>query len=487
MYFEPTYDIIKNLITNPVRDVKMLKKYIGTKQFYKSALLIAVPIMVQNGITNFVSMLDNIMVGSVGTVEMAGVSIANTIMFVFNLAIFGAVSGAGIFGAQFFGKGDEDGLRQTFRFKLLACALLSVVGIVVFRLFGESLIGVYLRGEGDVEDIAASLAVGTRYLHIMLLGIPPFVLVQSYAGTLRETRQTALPMKAGIAAVTVNLVFNWLLIFGNLGLPRLNAEGAAIATVLSRYVEAAIVVIWTHCNKEKNPFAVGLYLSFRISPALAKRITVKALPLLINETLWAFGQAILTQCYSYRGYDVVSATTICSTVTNVCNVAFLSMGAAIGIIVGQLLGAGKSEEAIDTDRKLIVFTEAICLFFVGILAGISGLFPKLYRTSDAIRSLASSFILIAACMMPFNAFSNASYFTLRSGGRTFITFLFDSVYACLVAAPIAYVLSRFTPIPIVWLYFITQFTEFGKCIIGFLMIRSRIWVQNIVTEEANPI
>lgn len=468
-----------------IQGTKMKQKYIGSKQFYKQALIIAVPIMLQNGITNFVSLLDNIMVGAVGTVQMAGVSIANTILFVFNLAIFGAVSGAGIFGAQFFGKGDHDGLRQTFRFKLLACALLSAVGITVFLLFGERLIDIYLRGEGDVEDIAASLAVGTRYLRIMLLGIPPFVLVQSYAGTLRETKQTALPMKAGIAAVLVNLVFNWLLIFGNFGLPKMDAEGAAVATVISRYVEAAIVICWTHRNKEKNPFAVGLYRKFRISPALAKRITVKAFPLLINETLWALGQAILTQCYSYRGYDVVSATTICSTITNVCNVAFLSMGSAIGIIVGQLLGAGKSEEAVDTDRKLIVFTEGICLVCVGILAGISGLFPQLYRTSDEIRSLASSFILIAACVMPINAFANASYFTLRSGGKTFITFLFDSVYSCVIVAPIAYVLSRFTPIPIVWLFLLTQLTEFGKCIIGYLMIRSRIWVQNIVTEEAN--
>lgn len=466
------------------RNQKMLKKYIGNRQFYKAALLIAVPIMVQNGITNFVSMLDNIMVGAVGTVEMAGVSIANTILFVFNLAVFGAVSGAGIFGAQFYGKGDMDGVRQTFRYKLLICALLSAVGIAVFYLFGESLISIYLRGEGDAKDIAGSLAVGKRYLRLMLLGIPPFVLVQSYAGTLREAGQTALPMKAGIAAVLVNLVFNWLLIFGNLGFPELKAEGAAIATVLSRYVEAAIVIIWTHAHREQNPFAVGLYRQFSLPSGLVKRITVKALPLLLNETLWALGQAILTQCYSYRGYNVVSATTISSTIINVCNVAFLAMGSAIGIIVGQLLGAGKTEQAIDTDRKLIVFSELICILFGGILAGVSGLFPRLYRTSEEIRSLASSFILISACVMPIHSFANAAYFTLRSGGKTFVTFLFDSVYACVIVAPIAYVLSRFTALPIVPLYLLTQLAEFGKCIIGFLMIRSRVWVQNIVSKEA---
>lgn len=462
----------------------MLKKYIGSKSFYKTALLIAIPIMIQNGITNFVSMLDNIMVGTVGTVEMAGVSIANTIIFVFNLAVFGAVSGAGIYGAQFFGKGDNEGVRDTFRYKLLICLLLSVLGIAVFLIFGKDLINVYLRGKGDVQNIAASLNVGTKYLHIMLLGIPPFVLVQSYASTLRETGQTTLPMKAGIAAVIVNLVLNWLLIFGNFGLPKLGAAGAAIATVISRYVEVAIIIIWTTRHAQSNPFTVGVFRHFRISPALMKKITFKSVPLLINETLWALGQAILIQCYSYRGYDVVSATTICSTVTNVCNVAFLAMGSAIGIIVGQLLGAGKSEEAIDADRKLIVFSQLICIIFGGILAGVSGIFPKLYNTTDEIRKLATSFIIISACMMPFHSYANAAYFTLRSGGKTFVTFLFDSVYSCLVVSPFAFVLSRFTTLTIVPLYLLTQMTEFGKCIIGYFMIRSRIWVQNIVNKEA---
>lgn len=462
----------------------MLKKYIGSRNFYKSTLVIAVPIMIQNGITNFVGMLDNIMVGSIGTVEMAGVSIANIIMFVFNLAVFGAVSGAGIFGAQFFGKGDHNGVRDTFRYKLLICAVLSFAGAAVFLLFGQNLIDAYLRGKGDVEDIAASLRVGTRYLNLMLFGIPPFVLVQSYASTLRETGQTTLPMKAGIAAVFTNLLLNWLLIFGNLGLPRLDADGAAVATVISRYVEAAIVIAWTHRHTAENKFAVGVFRQFRIERTLLKNITLKALPLLVNETLWALGQAILAQCYSYRGYDVVSATTISNTITEVCNVAFLAMGNAIGIMIGQLLGAGKTEEAVDADRKLIVFSELICILFGGILAGVSGLFPNLYNTTDEIRRLASALILISACLMPLHSFANASYFTLRSGGKTMVTFLFDSVYACVVAAPVAYVLSRFTPLPIIPLYLITQMTEFGKCVIGAIMLRKRVWVQNIVNPEA---
>ena len=460
-----------------------MNRYFGNRQFYKTALAVALPIMIQNGITNFVGMLDNIMVGRVGTVEMTGVSIANTLLFVFNLAVFGAVSGAGIFGAQFFGKGDMAGVRHAFRFKVLECAILLAVGCTVFLTFGKNLMELYLRGEGERENIEDSLRFAESYLRIMLLGMPAFVLAQCYAGTLRESRQTVVPMAAGVTAVLVNCFGNWVLIFGKLGLPRLGSDGAAIATVISRYIEAAIVICWTHANAEKHPFIRGAWRSLRIPGRLAGQIAVRGLPLILNETLWALGQALLLQCYSIRGYHVVSATNIASSLGNVCSVAFIAMGVAIGILVGQYLGAGKTEEAKEADRRLIVLTELICVVFGSLMALLSRPFPRIYNTEESIRSLASSFILINAALMPVNAYSNAAYFTLRSGGRTFVTFLFDSVFSCAVVAPVAFCLSRFTNLPIVWLYLCCQSMELIKCVLGFFMIRSDVWIQNIVKDE----
>ena len=445
-------------------------------------LMIAMPIAVQNGITNFVGMLDNIMVGRLGPSEMTGVSIANTLLFVFALAVFGAVSGAGIFGAQFFGKGDLDGVRYSFRFKLLECLGILALGVFVFLRFGSGLIEIYLRGEGKQTHIDESLLFGKRYLNLMLLGLPAFVLTQCYSSTLRESGQTVVPMTAGLVAVGVNFVFNWLLIFGRLGLPRLGSDGAAAATVLSRFVEAGIVMVWSHRHSQKVPFFRGAWRSMRIPGRLAGNIAKRGAPLILNESLWAAGQALLIQCYSLRSYDVVSATNIAATLGNVCNVAFMSMGGAIGIIVGQLLGAGKTEQAIDTDRKLIVFTEITCLVFGGIMAGISGVFPRIYNVDASIRALASSFILINAGLMPIHAYANAAYFTLRSGGKTLITFLFDSVFTCVVVVPVAYILSRFTALPIIWLFLICQSLELIKCLVGYFMIRSGVWIQTIVKE-----
>ena len=237
----------------------MLRRYIGDKAFYRRVLGVALPIIIQNGITNFVSLLDNIMVGQVGTLQMSGVSIVNQLLFVFNLCVFGAVSGAGIFTAQFFGSQDHEGVRHTFRFKFLVSVGLVIVGTAVFLLAGQPLIRLYLQGDGDPRDVAITLAYGSDYLRIMLLGLLPFALASAYSGTLRETGQTMVPMVGGIVAVFVNLIFNYILIFGHFGAPAMGVRGAAVATVLSRYVELAIVAGWTHLKSGRNPFIEGFF------------------------------------------------------------------------------------------------------------------------------------------------------------------------------------------------------------------------------------
>ena len=360
----------------------MHHRYIGDKAFYRRVFGVAVPIIIQNGITNFVSLLDNIMVGQVGTVPMSGVSIVNGLLFVFNLCVFGASSGAGIFTAQFYGSKDDEGIRHTFRFKFLICIVISLVGAAIFLLGGSSLIGLYLTGEGDAATAAGALDHGLKYLAIMLWGFLPFALTNTYSSTLRETGETFIPMLGGIAAVFVNLVLNYILIFGKFGAPEMGVEGAAIATVISRYVELAIVAGWTHSHKARNAFIVGAYRSMYIPGKLLKIITIKGMPLLVNEFLWSSGMAVLNQCYSTCGLDVVPAMNICSTLFNLGSVVYLSMGNSVGIIMGQMLGAGHSEEDVrDTNRKLIAVSIASGVVFGGLMAAVSEAFPGIYNTT----------------------------------------------------------------------------------------------------------
>jgi len=458
----------------------ILSKLKQDAPFYRRILTIAIPIVIQNGITNFVSLLDNIMVGQVGTVPMSGVSIANQVLMVFNLCIFGASAGAGIFTAQFFGRGDHKGVRHTFRFKFLICLLLGLLGIGIFLLWGEPLLALYLTGEGDPLEAAQILAHGVDYLRLMLLGFLPFALTTAYSSTLRETGQTVVPMAAGISAVLVNLVLNYLLIFGHLGFPAMGVRGAAIATVISRYVELAVVAGWAHLNSRKVPFIRGAYQSLAIPKPLLVSIIRKSMPLLLNEFLWSSGVATLSQCYSTCGLDVVPALNISTTIQNLSNVASLALANAIGIVMGQMLGAGKSRDEVQSANTKLLALSLLCgAVFGGLLLAVSNAFPLLYNTTDAVRSLAASLIRVTGLLMPLMAYTLSAYFTLRSGGQVFVTFLFDSCFMWICAVTLAFCLSRFTDLAIVPLYAICQGAELIKAAIGTWLIKKGIWIRNL--------
>ncbi len=461
--------------------MNLRNKLFGDRAFYKYVLALSVPMMIQNGITHLVSMLDNLMIGVVGKVEMNGVYIANQLLFVFNLCIFGAVSGAGIFGAQFAGQKDTQGITHTMRFKLLFCTLLALLGIGVFLLWGHPLINLYLQGEGDPKDAAAILHHGREYLKVMLVGLIPFTLTQCYSSTLRETGQTTPPMVAGVIAVLVNLLGNYILIFGHFGAPALGVEGAAVATVISRYVELAIVAAWTHTHGKAHPFITGALRSFRIPGKLTGDIIRRGMPLLVNEFLWSTGMAFLSQCYSTRGLDVVAAFNIATTISQVTNVVFLSLGNAVGILMGQMLGAGTPAEEVRRDnRRMIRLCVGVCFGVGAVALALSGVFPRLYNTSDSVRSIATGLICLTAVMMPVNSYNNAMYFTLRSGGQTFITFVFDSGFSWCVCVPVAFVLSRFTDLPILPLYGICVGVDVFKIIIGKYLLDKGVWIRRIV-------
>ena len=461
-----------------------MSKLIGDRKFYKKALTVAVPIMIQNGITNFVSLLDNLMIGRVGTEPMSGVAIVNQLLFVIYLGIFGALAGPGIYGAQFYGKGDHEGVRNTFRYKIYITGFVVLLGIAVLFRFGDPLMKLYLHEEGGtLQSVDAVLRYGREYLAVMLIGLIPFGIEEVYAGTLRECGETRVPMVAGLTAVFVNLCLNYILIFGKFGAPELGVTGAAVATVISRVVQAAIVILWTHRNTVRMKFAEGLYKTMLIPKRLFGKITVKGLPLMVNELLWSAGMAFLNQCYSQRGLDAVAGLNISSTVTNLFNVVFIAMGSAIAIMVGQLLGAGKLEEARDTDTKLITFSVMSCLVLGGLLYLLAPLFPELYKTEESVKTLAKGFMQVGAVCMPIYAFMHATYFTLRTGGKTFVTFCFDSVFLMVVSIPFAYVLSKYTDIPVLMLYLAVQATDLIKCIIGFILVKKGVWLQNLVREE----
>ena len=455
-------------------------KYFGDKAFYKMILVIALPIVIQSLFTNFVAMLDNVMVGKVGTDQMTGVAVVNQLFFVFNLAVFGGMSGAGIFSAQYFGRNDHKGVRNVFRMKFIIGLIVIAISLSVFILFHEPLIHMFLHEGGESGNIAATYKYARNYLYVMLFSIVPFVISNCYSTTLKEAGQTTVPMVAGVIAVVVDFVFNALLIFGLLGFPKLGVVGAAIATVLSRFVECGYLMFYTHGHSNKYQFIIGAYRSLRVPSHLVKNIISKGTPLLFNELLWAAGIAMQTQAMSTRGLPAVAGLNIANTINNVVNTVFLTMGIAISIVIGQLIGAGKEKEARDTDRKMIVFSVLISLGVSAILLIASTLFPQIYNTTGEIRYLATRFILVYALAAPFNAFTNASYFTLRSGGKTIMTFIFDSGFIWGINVPLAMILAHLTSMPIVWMFLCISMLDAVKSVIGFILVKKGTWLNTIV-------
>lgn len=458
------------------------KSLIGDKAFYRRTLAIAVPMVIQNAVTNLVNLIDNVMVGSLGTESMSGVAIVNQFVFIFNLAVFGAVSAAGIFTAQYSGRGDSDGIRYTMRAKLVISAAIGIIGCIVFALFGEGLISTFLH-EGTEGNLELTLAEGEKYLVFAIIGLIPYAIAQVYASTLRETGETFIPMVSSVAAVATNFILNAILIFGLLGFPALGVVGAAVATSVSRFIELIILVAWTHRNTARCPFSVGLFSSLFVPRALVREIALKGLPILCNEFLWSLSVTVKNQCFSTRGLEVVAAENIALALTNLLSVCYFALSSAVAIMVGNLLGAGRLEEARDTDRKLLAFTVFTGLVMMLFEFALAPVFPLLYNTSESVRNLATYMMIVNGASMPFAALATASYYTIRSGGKVIVTLLFDSVYAWVIVVPTALILAHLTSISIYWLMPLVLIAENIKLAPGLVLVERGIWVKQLKIEE----
>ena len=431
-------------------------KYFGDKNFYKMTLTIAIPIIIQNLLTNLVSMADNIMVGQLGTNQMSGVAIINQLFFVFNLLVFGGMSGAGLFSAQYFGQKNHNGVRDVFRMKILIGIAIIAISLSVMIFLHEPLINMFLHEGSSSGNIQETFNYAKNYLYIMVIGIAPFVISNCYNTTLKESGQTVVPMKAGVLAVVFDIVLNYIFIFGKLGFPAMGVVGAAIATVISRFVECGYLVIYTHIHSNDYPFIKHCYRTLKVPGSLVKKIIVTGTPLMLNEFLWAGGLTLQTQALSTKGLATVGGLNICNTIGNISNCIFVTMGTTIAIVVGQLLGAGKLKEAKVTATRMAAFSLLISFGMIIILGLLGPVFPHFYNTTDEIRELATKFIWAVAAATPFISLSNSEYFILRSGGKTIITFLFDSCFVCLVNVPVAICLTKFTAIHIVGIFFLVN-------------------------------
>jgi putative MATE family efflux protein len=453
------------------------------KELYMRALLLALPMMIQNGITNAVGLVDNMMVGKLGTESMTGVSICGQLIFVFNLAIFGAISGPGIFGAQFFGNKDTEGVRKAFRIKVWAVLLCVALGLALFIFDDKLLIGLYMKGESATLDPVLTMERAREYLHIMLVSFLPFGLTQVYASSLRENNESMMPMIAGVISVITDVVLNYILIFGKFGLPALGVEGAAIATVIARFVELAVLVSWAHKRRHRFPFLQGVYKTLLVEKEVLIPIIRKSIPIFFNEFFWAAGIAALTTLYATRGLAVVPAVGISNALTNLLNVVFVAMGSAVGIVIGQMLGAGETKDIKKKALSLMWFTATMSFGLSLILALVAPFFPRPYETTEEVKNMATVFILITACFFPIWGFLNSQYFIIRAGGKTVVTFIMDSGFTWAVCVLTVFCITHFTNLPIFVVYTISLSLDILKVMFGLFIFFKGVWITSLARKK----
>lgn len=456
------------------KKLDMMKDRAFRNRFF--ALLI--PSIIQISISNFVSMLDDLMVGRLGTAELSGVSISNQLLFICNFTLFGVLSATGIFGAQFFGAKDYKGFRNVFRSKILFGSFVLIVSMLILGIFDTQLIGLFLKGDG-ARELADNILINAKsYLKIALVGLPAFMLTQCYSGSMRESGDMRRPMQASIIAVISNLIGNYILIFGKLGLPAMGVKGAAISTVISRFVELFYLVRFAHAPE--YPYLKGVYRTLRVPMSLIKRISIKGLPLVINELLWSISMMEVNQILSMRSLIALAAVNITNTLGNLANVFMIGLSQTVAVFIGQRLGENEIEGAKKEAEGFILMAFLLQAAIGFVLLGLSGLFPKLYNVEAEVKLLATSFIITTAMISPFSGATVCSYYILRSGGRTMITFFTDSVYNWLVWIPVIYFLVVGTKLDINLVYRLSYATMLVKCLISVSMVKKGIWARKIV-------
>ncbi len=452
----------------------------GPLSFYRELLVIAVPVMLQQAIQSLVSLIDNFMVAGLGDASMAAVNVANQVNFVY-LVIMISLSGAGgIYMSQFRGAKDEDGMQQAYRFKALTTMGMSALYFALCQSMPEALIAMMTHGNAAQAEIVAG---GAQYLKIVSWLFIPMGLSQSIGTAFREIGKPGVPLAISVAATLVNTFFNWILIYGNFGAPRLEIAGAAIATDIARAVEVVCFIIYARAAKA--PFFVPLTRLFKVKWRLFKEILGKSSLMLLSETSWVISETVTTALYNGRGgAEVVAGMSAGWAVANIFFLVFTGIHVSTGVVVGGLLGANKLPEARVKARWVIsgsvVGGTAVALLQSLSILAVPVVFMNL--SLDAIK-VTGGLLLVISAYLPLWSLLNAQFAVSRSGGDTLMGVVVDVGVTYFLFIPGAFALAILTPIGPVAMYGIIKLTDFIKWYVAQRWLKKERWLKNLAQPK----
>lgn len=473
---------IRNSMYAVFRNLKRARlPLFGPASFYREALSLAVPVMLQSLITGLVSLVDNFMVAGLGDARMAGVNVANQVNFVFLVIINVVCIGGGIFLSQHRGAGDKKGMEQAFRFKLVLASALSLAYFVLCQLTPQTLLSLMVSPDQRSAQIVFE---GTRYMRAVSFSFVPLALSSAMGSSFRDIGEPRMPLIISTAAALVNTVGNWALIYGNLGLPRLEVVGAAIATVMARCVELVLfsLIIW----KRRPLFSVPMRFILRIDWRFFREVLARSAMMLLSETAWVLSETIITALYNRRGgAETVAGMAAGWSIANLLFLVFPAIHTATNVIVGSTLGADKLDEA-KAKARWILSGSVLFGAAAGLAAVLSaGLIPLVFSNlSDSARTITRSLLFVIAGYLPLWCLLNAQFGVSRAGGDTMMGLLVDVGVTYLVFIPAAYLIARYTSWGPVMLFGVAKISDIFKAMVAAFWLAKGYWVRNLTVWKA---
>lgn len=448
----------------------------GPWTFYKSALAIAVPIMLQQLIQSMVSLIDNFMVSGLGDVSMSGVNVAGQVLFVFMVYINAICMSGGIFMTQFFGAKDREGMRQAFRFKLIAGLAAFVPYILVCVAWPRQALGLMLIGNSQADLI---LDEAVAYIRVFAWVGVPMTASMAIASSLRDMGKVRTPLVVTVIATLTNTLFNWLLIYGNLGFPRLGVRGAALATVIARMLEFVLFVVV--CARSRPDFAVRPVDFAKVDGALFRDILKKSALVLFCEMVWVFSETITTAIYNGRGgADVVSGMSSSFAIANLYFVAFGGVYSATGVLLGKTLGAGDLDRARREKTWLLSGSALFGILMTGFGFATTLIVPLVFgRLSASAIDICRRMVGTMSLLMPAWVYMNTQQAVARAGGDAQMGAYTDAGLTIFVMLPMVFLLARYTSVGPVALYCGVKLIDVVKLVVFHFWLKKEKWLKNL--------
>lgn len=447
-----------------------LKKFIGTKEFYKEAIMIALPIMLQQFVTSFVNLIDNVMIGSVGASALTSVTVANKFYMVYNSTMFGLCGAAGIFLAQFYGAKRNRRCQDVFNINLTCCILIGVFFTSLAAFFPAFILGLFTK----TPEI---MGLGLEYLDVIKFSYLPNAISFTIMMGFRAVGINAIQLKVGVVTVATNTFLNYCLIYGHFGFPILGVKGAAIATLIARIVE--MVIYSVILLRKKHFFYWDLTGMWHLDLKLLKGMFEKAIPLTANEIMFSVGMAMVFKSYMRVDEYLVAAITVVDTVINIAFIIFGGLSSAVSILIGKRLGANELEEAKENSVKLIAFGAMVSVGIGVILFIAAAYIPLIYNLDDVINQTITTLLRVKAFLLPVYVINVCVFFTLRAGGDARSTLIMDSGFLWGVSVLVSTILSIFTSINLVALFVVIESLDIIKLIVSTYYLRKGTWVRNL--------